>query len=909
MEFYLKNIKKVLEEVATDPNEGLMQAQAKERLARYGANKLQKTKQRTAFQILVAQFKNLFAAILTSAALFSMYLGEYRDGSILLAIVVANALFGFYQEWKSENILESLTDLVKEKCYVLREGKIQEINTQDLVIGDIIKMEEGNGVPADIRLLETHSFATNDFILTGESVPKDKEASAIISKEVAVSERDNCVFMGTTVARGEAKGVVCATGMSTEIGKIASASSQIAEETSPLQKEINHLATRITYITFIIALFLFAVRLLADASVNEALIFAIGVAAAMVPEGLPAQISVALALGMDRLAAKNAVVKKLSSIETLGAATVIASDKTGTITKNQMTINRLFLNGNELIVSGTGYEPKGEVVDKQGNKIEHTNNEQANHLFLIGYLASTGTVNPPDEYHKTWYALGDPTESAFATFILKMNFELSAISHQYRQLQVFPFDSFRKRISIVRSLEEIETNEAKTIFSFVKGSLEGILQVSTQYIENDRVLEFTKTEKEKVQLLANAHAEQGLRIIALAYRQLDKKNSYTIEETENDLIYAGFVCMYDPPHEEVSNAIKEAFRAKLKLAMITGDNEITARAIAQQIGMMNEDNQFPQVINGEKLSKMSVAEITDYLNDRAVIFSRVSPDQKLQIVDLMKKNGEVVAVTGDGVNDTLSLKKADIGVAMGLNGAKVAQESANMVLLNDDFSTIVVAIREGRTIYKNLEKTILAGLTANVGELSCVLWGFVGGYWGVPIPILALQILMIDLVAEMFPLLMLTFDPPDENIMLQAPRNLNNHVLDKQGFIGVLFSGVLIGSLAYLAFLGSYLLNTHPQNHYESGLTVSYTAIIIGQFFNILHRRTDKSIFTKYLFSNPNLLKGFGLSIVCVLLIIYLPIINQYLHTAPLNGLDWCFVLGAGLVFLVVYEVKKVFKI
>jgi Ca2+-transporting ATPase len=419
----------------------------------------------------------------------------------------------------------------------------------------------------------------------------------------------------------------------------------------------------------------------------------------------------------------------------LGSATVIASDKTGTITKNEMTITGCHFNGMTFSVSGLGYIPKGEILNEQGQVLKKESLGDMKAFFLSGFLSSTGKINPPDKYHPGWYCIGDPTEASFAALAMKAGFSLEEVNKDYPVVKSFGFDSFRKRAAIIRA------HKGKVI-SFVKGSLESVLDASTKIISNGNVKELTESLKAEILSLSAASAENALRIIAIAYKDIDKKEDYTIEDAEQDLTFAGFVTMLDPPHEEVKDAIESVFKARVKVFMITGDNEVTAKAIAKNIGLMNENNEFPEVINGDSLQKMSDEEVSAACGKRAVIFSRVSPDDKFRIVDLLKKQGEIVAVTGDGVNDTLSLKRADIGVAMGLSGSKVAQEAANIILLDDNFSTIVLAIKEGRTIFRNLEKTIKTNLSSNIAELTCVLAGFAGAFAGIATPIFAVQILL-----------------------------------------------------------------------------------------------------------------------------------------------------------------------
>ncbi|MEO8146563.1 MAG: cation-transporting P-type ATPase, partial [Bacteroidia bacterium] len=836
--------------------------------------------------------------ILVVASVASYYLGQPRDGSILLVIVITNALIGFYQEWKSENILASLKKLVVDKCTVIRAGKTVEIFVEDLVPGDIVLLYEGAGVPADIRLIESNSFSTNEFILTGESLPSDKGQLAIDKEQLPIAQIVNCVFMGTTVARGDAKGIVYATGMQTEIGKISSTSEKIKATDAPVQTEVADVAKKLTYATLIIGACLFGTRLLLNDTIAVALVFAVSVAAAMVPEGLPAQISVALALAVGRLAKKNAIVKKMSAAQTLGSATVIATDKTGTITKNEMTITGCYFNGSSFTVSGLGYEPKGEILNEQGKSLNKESLGDMKVFFLSGFLSSTGRINPPDKYHPTWYCIGDPTEASFATLVIKAGFTLEEIEKDYPLVKSYGFDSVHRKAAIIR------THNDKVI-SFVKGSLESVLEASSKIILNGATKELTAEQRQQIISASAPFAENALRNIAIAYKDLETKNDYTIDDAESGLTFAGFVSMFDPPHEEVHHAIETVFKAHIKVFMITGDNEVTAKAIANKIGLMNENNEFPQVINGSALKDMSDEQVCAVFNKRAVIFSRVAPDDKFRIVDLLKKQGEIVAVTGDGVNDTLSLKKADIGVAMGLNGSKVAQEAANMILLDDNFSTIVLAVKEGRTIFRNLEKTIKTNLSSNIAELTCVLFGFAGAFAGLATPILAMQILLIDMIGEMFPLIMLTYDPPEKSMMEMPPRNPGDKILTKDSMKGIVFSGVVMGLTSYCAFLAAFFNNHHQSDHYEKAITVTFISIIFSQYANLLSRRTYGNALGKYLFSNKKLLMAFAFSISCVLLLVYVPTLNYYFHTSGLLPVDWLYPIGVFAVCLIIYEFRK----
>jgi len=898
MEFYKENVEAIAKELNSNIKDGLDENKIKQARQKYGSNVLKATNSISVFKILFRQFISPLVFILIVASGVSFYLGQFRDGSILIAIVILNAMIGFYEEWKSENILASLQSLVVDKCNVVRNGKSIEILVESLVPGDIVKLNEGDGIPADIRLIESDGCAINEVILTGESLPTNKDPLFITDKTLPFSEIKNCVYMGTTVARGQATGIVYATGIETEIGKISTTSEKIKSPDAPVQVEIKDVAKKLTYATLVIALVLFVVRLILHDSLGLALVFSVSVAAAMVPEGLPAQISMALALAVSRLAKRKAIVKKIASAQTLGSATVIASDKTGTITKNEMTITGCYFNGHTFSVSGIGYEPVGNITDDKEVVLKKGSLDDLKIFFISGFLSSMGKVSPPDKVHKSWYSIGDPTETSFSTLAMKAGYKLEVLEKEYPKVKTFAFDSFRKRATIIR------THNHKAI-AFVKGSIESILEASTTTIADGKVTALTSAQKKEFLAMSATFSEQALRVIAIAYKDLENKKDYTVDEVEKDLTFAGFVTMLDPPHKEVKAAIEAVFNAHIKVFIITGDNEVTAKAISKNIGLMNEGGEYPVIIKGADLPKMTDGQLKEVFQHRALIFSRVSPDDKFRIVDLLMKLGEIVAVTGDGVNDTLSLKRADIGIAMGKNGSKVAQEAANMILLNDNFATIVVAVQEGRTIFRNLEKTIKTNLSSNMAELTCVLIGFAGAFFGIATPILAVQILLIDIVGEMFPLIMLTYDPPEKSIMANHPRNPKDKILTKGAMMGIAFSGIVMGLVAYGAFLFSFFVHPHGVHPYENAITITFVSIIFGQYDNLLSRRTYGNALGKYLFSNRNLLLAFAFSVFCILLIVYVPALNIYFHTSPIKAVDWILPLGAGGICLFIYEVRK----
>ena len=892
-QWHLGSVAAQAQRLQADTQKGLGTAEAARRLKEHGPNRLTTRSRRSLFELLVEQFSNLLVVLLLLASILSFFLGSFNDGIVLLTIVVINALVGFFQDWKSENIVSRLGSLVTDTAIAVREGRRIEVPTTSLVPGDLVWLQEGEGVPADCRIVSGESIMANEMALTGESVAAEKEASYTTESDVPLPERRNSLFFGTTLARGEVLCLVCATGDNTELGKIAVSSQSMDREASPLQKELNILGQHITRFALSLAAILFVVQVWRDEPIKTALIFAVSVAAAMVPEGLPAQISMGLSLGVARLARKNAVVKRLSSVEALGAATVIASDKTGTITRNEMTITSAFFEGLNYRITGHGYNPKGEIFDESGQIMSSGNLGERKILFLAGFLSSTGTVNPPDEFHQDFYALGDPTEAAFATLLMKAGFEPAVIAADYPRLRLFPFDSERKRISIVR-----EHNGRR--ISFVKGSIESLLPLCNRHRVQGKEEELTAKEREELLAVSRAYSAQSLRVIALAYRDLPDGEDISQQAAERDLVYSGFVTMVDPPRAEVKTAVQAAHSAGIRTVMITGDHAATARSIAIEIGMEHDLDRPIEVINRDSLKAMDAERLTEALAQRSVIFSRVSPDEKLRIIETLQKQGDVVAVTGDGVNDTLSLKRADIGVAMGVGGSKVAQEAASLVLLDNSFATIVSAIREGRTIFRNLQTNVVATLSSNMTELLCVLAGFALIPFGIPPIILPVQILLVDLVGEMLPLLMLTYDPAMPGVMQLKPRK-KGALLDKARLLTIGVTGVVRGLISTAVFIAVFRAHTGEAGAWETGLSATFVTIVMTQFIGIFYLRGTGRLLSAELFSNLWLFVGIGLSALAMIAIVYVPALNIYLHTRPLAAGD-IQVVALGLAVFAVFS-------
>ncbi|MBT4333019.1 MAG: cation-transporting P-type ATPase [Candidatus Cloacimonetes bacterium] len=886
---------------------GLNSSEAVKRTAEYGKNELITGKKVSPIIKFLAQFKDVFMIVLLVAAGLSFSIKSYSDGIIMLIIALINAVIGFMQEYKAEKIMESLERLVQSPSKVFRDGEVTEIHQGELVPGDIVSLEEGDKVPADIRIIEAFNLRTNDVSLTGESMPQDKHSNAI-NEDCQLADRDNMIYLGTTVASGNARGIVIATGMKTEIGRIADLTQEEDNSRSPLQQELQSVANRLTIFAVIIAVFLFIGSALQGLGINFAFIYALGVAVAVVPQALPMQITVALTQGVNRLSKENAVVKKLSSVETLGSTNVICTDKTGTLTKNEMTVKELWYSGKYYKITGLGYKPKGSILDKDDKELSQQNIDDMEILLDAATMASNATIHAPDENHSNWYPVGDPTEAALITLSIKLGTHSATEDEENPELHEFSFDSVRKRMSSIRQFDDGK-------YLKMKGASDSILSVSKHIWKNGKKVAITEEDKKEIETINDEYSKQAMRVIAIAFRKLEAdEKDYVLEDIEKDVVFLGLIAMTDPPKEGVKEAIDKAHEAHIRTYIMTGDHAVTAQAIGKEINLSAINADVP-VITGKEFVDLTDDELNKIMDKNdSLIFSRVSPEDKLHIVKLLKKQDKIVAVTGDGVNDAPALKSAHIGVAMGQMGTDVSKQAAELVLLDDSFPTLVSAIKEGRIIYNNLKKTVLASLTSNGAELAVVLLGLLGVMlfkW--PIPILAIQILAIDLFAEILPLTALTFDPGSKELMTSPPRGRKEHIVNKRSSAEIIFLGFLMGLLAFLNFgffikrMGIVLTADHIL--YARATTVCYTTIAFTQFVNILSRRYElKSIFSRNFFSNPKMLYSILFSISICLVAIYLPGINDFLAFAPLQISDWITIMAASAIFLLAHEFLKVYK-
>lgn len=905
--YYRLDSKETLEQLQT-VREGLSASEAQKRLSEYGFNELRQLHKESVLRKYLRQYKDLMIMLLIACAVISFATDDRETGIVLIALVLFNTIIGFSQEFKAEKLMESLEKLVVAEAKVLRDGTLEEVASAELVPGDIVYIEEGDSVPADLRMIEESELSTNDFAMTGESDPSRKFTHAI-SSDVELANRHNLVFMGTTVATGHGYGVVIATGMQSELGRIAGLSADTKADVSPLQREMNNIATRVTQGTVVLCAVMLPVSMKFGLPFHNALLFAIGIASSIIPQGLPAEINTSLAQAANKLAKARALVKKLSAVESLGSTSIICTDKTGTLTKNEMTVQQLLIGETIYRVTGTGYENNGTIQSAKGKDLSANELKVLIPFFMAGVCASNASVNPPDSEHAVWYVVGDPTEGALITLARKAGLEANEINKAHPELKEFAFDSARKRMSSFREID------GKT-YVFVKGAPESVLEHSTKIWLHGKTKHLTDGDAEAIRSQNMAWAEGAMRNLAFAYRVLPAGTDIKkmkLEDTEQDLIFLGMVSMLDPLRDEVPDAMRDAHTAHIRVSIITGDFAPTAKAIAAKAGLGHEGKEIT-VVSGEELRKLDDSRVLQLVTGGSTIFSRVSPEDKLRIVGLVKDSGKVVAVTGDGINDAPALKRADIGVAMGRTGTDVAKQSAEIILLDDSFKTLVGAVQQGRIIFQNIKKGTLSCFTSNAAELvvnMVSLMGFI--FFHVPLALSVMQILAIDMIAELFPIAALGWDKADRNVMTEKPRNPHNHILNRNAIIDLLWCGLLIGGLAFMNYLIFFWRNGVPAAHaqtfhpelYLQATALTYLTIVLCQLFNILQRRSANGLFTRYQLHNKQLWLAMAFSMTCVLAIIYSPILQPYFGTLSLSVSDWASALVCTALFVGIRELQR----
>ncbi|KYH37214.1 MAG: ATPase [Candidatus Bathyarchaeota archaeon B23] len=869
--------------------EGLSEEEARRRLEEYGLNELREERRVTPLQLFLGQFKSILVVILVISALVSAYIsmrkGEpYTDTYVIMAIVILNALLGFYQEYRAEKAVEALKRMIAPKAAVVREDQERLIDSREIVPGDIILLEAGNRVPADGRLLEAYSLQVDEAPLTGESTPVQKRVCTL-EEEVPVPDRSNMVYMGTLITGGRGVAVVTSTGMRTEFGRIAEMVQTIEVGEPPLKKKMEKMGRQLAIISVVLCIWVFLIGLFIHWLDFETLFMtSVSLAVSAIPEGLPAVLTITLALGVSRMAREKAIVRRLASVETLGSTTVICSDKTGTLTKNEMTVRRIALPGRIIEVTGAGYIPEGEFLEEE-DPIDPLKDGDLELLLRIGVLCSDAHLR---EGEGGWSIFGDPTEGALVVAAAKAGLWKEELERCYPRIGEVPFDSMRKRMTTIH-----QTPEGSRV-AYVKGAPEVILERCTHILERGSRRRITDRDREWILSTTREMASEALRVLAMAYKELPAEmESFEAEEVERDLTFVGLQGMIDPPRDEVPEAIKLCRMAGVRPIMVTGDHRLTAVAIAKQIGMLSGGEEA--VLTGVELDGMSDEEL-DEIIETVSVFARVSPEHKVRIAQSLRRKGHIVAMTGDGVNDAPALKAANIGVAMGIKGTDVTKEAADMILEDDNFATIVKAVESGRHIYDNITKYIRLMLTANFDEFIEIT---VCTLLGLPLPFLPIHVLWVNLVTDGLPAVALSVDPKDPDIMKYPPRNPEEGLLTRFWRF-ILFAAVLDFLSDFAPFLYVYTTTGDP----VLARTVAFTSIVFFEFFLAYQCRSE----THHLFAmdrrgwteNRMLFLSVVVSIAIQIAIIYWPPLQTVFHVKPLTPLQFALcVLGAFTAFLI----------
>ncbi len=886
---------------------GLTDDEAKIRIPKYGYNEITEVKKSSIISKFLSNFTNLLAILLWIASILAFIGGMPQLGFTIILVIVINALFSFWQEYKAEQATESLKKMLPQYVRVIRNGQTEKVLAKELVPGDIINLEEGDHVPADARLIEAFEIYTINAALTGESEPVRRTSDIALEKDMLILQASNIVFMGTNVASGSGTAVVYATGMDTQFGKIAYLTQNIKMEQSPLQKQLQKVAKFIAYLSLAMGVFFFLLGLIMGRSLIDTFMFAIGIITANVPEGLLPTVTLALAVGVQRMAKRNALVKKLSSVETLGGATVICTDKTGTLTKNEMTVKEIWTPAFKYSVSGIGYEPNGDFFIGKNKIDKKTLASELSLLLKIGLLCNSSKIVRPSNENPFWNIIGDPTEGSLVVVAGKAGFTREECLKEYPLVYELPFDSKRKRMSTIHSV-------GNDVYVFTKGAPKETLSVCNYiFDEKSGIKELGKEDIERIIEQNDAFAKDGLRVLALAYKKVNKTNrEYTVDNSENDLIFTGLIAMMDPPRAEVKKSVEIAQKAGIKIIMITGDYGLTAESIARKIGIVNGSH--PRIITGNELDKISDADLKGELKNEEIIFSRAAPENKMRIVSVLKEMGEVVAVTGDGVNDSPALKKADIGVAMGKSGTDVAREVATMVLTDDNFASIVNAIEEGRTVYDNVRKFItyiFAHLTPEA--IPYILFAL----FNIPLPITVMQILAIDIGTETLPALALGVEKSEIGVMERPPKSPNEKLLN----FSLFFRGyILLGLISSVAVLSGYFWVLYSCGWHwgqvldaanplsEKAATMTFLGIVIMQVANVFVCRTEvASMFSIGILTNKLLNIGVIFELALTAILIYVPFFHSIFNTYSVPFTYWLFYMPFIPILIGVEELRKWF--
>jgi len=895
-EWYNKTVKEVEEELSVTMDYGLTTEQVNDRIQKYGFNELKEKDQETLLQKIIDQLKDFLVIILIAASIISACTGEVADSILIIAIVIVNAVLGVVQEGKAEKALEALKKMAAPNAKALRNGKIEIVPARMLVPGDVIAIETGDIIPADIRIIESVNLKVEEASLTGESVPVEKDGQRVFKGEVGLGDRVNMGYMSTIVTYGRGKGVVIGTTHNTEIGKIANKIQDIEDEETPLQQNLDQLGKWLGIICLGVCAVVFIVGFIRNGHVLQMFMEAVSLAVAAIPEGLPAVVTIVLALGMKRMVGRNAIVRKLLAVETLGCVDVICSDKTGTLTQNEMTVVGLFAGEKKVKVTGQGYNPSGEFIDRNEEKFNLKDSEDLKLLLLIGALCNDASLNKKED--NIWGILGDPTEGALIVAGAKAGFMKEETNDSYPRTAEIPFDSDRKMMTTFHE------NFNNGIASFTKGAPDIVLKRCRKVFLNGQIIDLTDEMRKEIHEANSSFANAALRVLSFAYRQYtDLPEDISSENIENDMIFVGLMGMIDPARAEAKAAIEVCSKAGIKPVMITGDYKDTAVAIAKDLKLMKDGD---GVLTGQELENLSDEELMKSVENTSV-YARVSPEHKVRIVDALKKNKHITSMTGDGVNDAMALKRADIGVAMGITGTDVAKGTSDIILTDDNFASIVSAVEEGRIIYSNIRKFVYFLLSCNVAEILVI---FISILIGLPLPLTPIQLLWLNLVTDSFPALALGTEKGDPDIMTMKPRKADEPILNKHMIVNIIIQSIILT----IAVLSIYLfaLNKYPdfmnnKDHLAYARTYAFTVLVCAELVMSVSSRSERYLVFKLgLFSNKILNWALLLSFGLMAVVVYVPFLRPIFGTIYLHPFDLAVILIPCILPFITGELYKV---
>ncbi|RRJ66555.1 calcium-translocating P-type ATPase, SERCA-type [Paenibacillus oralis] len=896
----------LLERLGVTRDQGLSDEEAQRRREESGWNELEEGKRISPILLFLNQFKDFMMLVLMGATLISGFLGEYLDAVTIIAIIVLNGVLGFIQEFRAERSLRALKQLSAPHANVLREGTVKHVPARELVPGDIVALESGDRIPADIRWLSTNSLDVEESALTGESHPVGKHAGVLKESEVPLGDQKNIGFMGTMITRGTGRGIVIRTGMDTEMGKIADLIQNTEAQETPLQRRLEQLGKILIYMALGLTVLVVLLGILQGQPASGMFFAGVSLAVAAIPEGLPAIVTIALALGVQRMIKRKAIVRKLPSVETLGCASVICSDKTGTLTQNKMTVTRLWLEGRSLEVTGEGYEPVGNILEGD-SPVDLRKDQSLRRLLQISALCSNAVIYEDDPEQRgrrktkdeaavgpVWKLKGDPTEGALVTLASKMGLSPASLSGMYTREREFPFDSKRKAMSVIVSHQGGK-------MALVKGAPDMLLERCSYILWEGKVVPFTGTFRQRVQAANEKMARGALRVLGMAYRELRSHEGADGEDgVESQLIFVGLAGMIDPPRREARDAINVCRKAGIKTVMITGDHGLTAEAIASELGILPRGG---SAMSGQQLEGLSDEELERQV-ENIYVYSRVSPEHKLRIVKALQRRGHVVAMTGDGVNDAPAIKAADIGIAMGMTGTDVSKEASSLILSDDNFTSIVAAIEEGRNIYENIRKFIRYLLASNVGEILTMFFAMLAG---LPLPLLPIQILWVNLVTDGLPAMALGVDQPEKDLMEHKPRGANENIFARRLGWKIISRGVLIGVCTLGAFWLTLQYAPDDPGQLIKAQSVAFATLVMAQLIHVFDCRSSRSIFHRNILQNKLLVLAVLSSVILMLGVMYIEPLQPIFKTVPLGAREWAitlvaagiptFLLGAGSVW------------